>query len=314
MRFPELDERRVKVMAALARAMKRSEAVRGDLLGLKGAALAMQSAEGFAVRSMGDLDVLVMPESLDRARATLRAAGWSDAVTDGGYADHHHDAPMVWRGGIRLELHSGLFPPGHPFSPDPAEAWLGRAESMAWGDRTVLVLPTHWHLVHASVHWAWNHEGTVGSWQYLHDVHRVTAGWSYRSERWLAFEAAVRQIGAQRPVGWALWTARLLGEAVTDEAVEASLRGPGGLLRGVTEREWVLRSFHSPAASPSVAWSRFWWRRAMGGLGDAGREWPWSLGRAAHGAGSESADPATGGARQGSAAQWRRHLARVLGG
>jgi len=44
MRFAELDDRRAKAMAALARAMKRSEAGRAQLLGVKGAALAAATA------------------------------------------------------------------------------------------------------------------------------------------------------------------------------------------------------------------------------------------------------------------------------
>lgn len=80
-----------------------------DALWLKGAALAMQSAEEFAVRSMGDLDVLVAPDQHAEARRALMAAGWADGVPDQSYEAHHHDAPLFWRAGIRLELHDGLF-------------------------------------------------------------------------------------------------------------------------------------------------------------------------------------------------------------
>jgi cytoplasmic iron level regulating protein YaaA (DUF328/UPF0246 family) len=49
MRFPELDGRRGKVMAALARAMTRSEAKRAELLGVKGATLGAATATNATV-------------------------------------------------------------------------------------------------------------------------------------------------------------------------------------------------------------------------------------------------------------------------
>lgn len=72
MRFPELDERRVKVMAALARAMKRSEAVRGELLGVKGAALAAATITDAAVADGPTLPAIerytgVLYDALDAA-------------------------------------------------------------------------------------------------------------------------------------------------------------------------------------------------------------------------------------------------------
>ena len=142
------------------------------------------------------------------------------------------------------------------------------------------VLPAPWHMVHASVHWAWSHEGEVGSWQYLHDVHRLSAGWRGEDQNWTTVVRNAESIGAGGPVGWALWAAALLVDLDVAESAIDRLRVRRGLLSGLVEREWVLRAFHSPAASPSVAWSRFWWRRAMGGLGDAAMAWPWALGRA----------------------------------
>ena len=89
---------------------------------------------------------------------------------------------------------------------------------------------------------------------------------------------------------------------------------------GLTEREWVIRAWHSPAASPSVKWSRFWWRRAMGRLGDQSEAWPWKLGRMVPSASMQETAtrdemPVAAGRRgpAASARRWQRHLARVLG-
>ena len=297
-------------------------AARVPALWLKGAALAMQSSAEFASRNMGDLDVLVAPDHLVAARAALRGAGFTDGPVDGTYAQHHHEAPMHWRSGIRLELHTALFPPKHPFTDESADIWLKRGREVLWGTRAVRVLTDVWHVVHASTHWAWSHEGEVGTWQYLHDMHRLAGGWPPDSPNWGRVLGAAELIGASRPVGWATWTAERLGGLRLIDSIVDRLRDADSLrLLGLVEREWVLRAFHSPAASPSVKWSRFWWRRAMGGLGDQRRAWPWAIGRvAALGAPvadetAQSAAPEGGGTRRvGERLRgWRRHLGRVLG-
>ena len=285
------------------------------VLWLKGAALAMQSADEFGARSMGDLDVLVAPSQLAASRAALRSVGWRDGVADGSYEGHHHDSPLFWHGGIRLELHTGLFPPGNPFPDESADVWLGRSRSHQWGDREVRVLPLPWHVVHASVHWAWNHEGAVGSWQYLYDLRCLTGGWNCSSPMWSDVARHADTIRATAPVGWALWTGLQLGSAGNlDENVIAALRGPRRALTGIAEREWVLRAFHSPSASPSVQWSRYWWQHAMHGLGSARQEWPWTAGRAMPPVTLDAA-AVRGQTTPGAAlTKWRRHLARVLRG
>jgi hypothetical protein len=284
-------------------------------LWLKGAALAMQSAKGFALRGMGDLDVLVTTSALKAARAALMTAGWTDGGAAESYAGHHHDAPLFWRGGIRLELHTALFPPGNPFPDETAETWIGRGHTVRWGDRPVQVLPVAWHLVHSAVHWAWNHEGAVGTWQFLHDARDLTACLPPGAGVWAEVESHARSISAEVPTGWALWTASRLGHSGgADEALIGRLRGPAPMLRGMLEREWILRAFYSPAASPSVRWSRYWWRRAMRGLGDSTREWPWTAGRAPLSEVEQSVSDRRIASAGEAAAKWRRHLSRVLRG
>lgn len=291
------------------------------VLWLKGAALAMQRPEGFDVRGMGDLDLLVPAAAQSSARAALRSAGWTDAGPGQRYDAHHHDAPMTWRSGLRLELHTGLFPPGHPFAPDDSTGWQARGVPVRWESREVAVLPPAWHLVHASVHWAWSHEGEVGTWQYVHDVRLLAKTADLRVGGWEAVRDAAELMGGQVPVAWALWFATRVGALVCPDSMFAGRHGAGGALGGLTEREWVIRAWHSPAASPSVKWSRFWWRRAMGGLGDPVKAWPWRLGRMVPAAAVTPAaqpDDRSGPAGRrdpvATAQRWRRHLARVLGG
>lgn len=282
-------------------------------LWLKGAALAMRSPAGFAVRSMGDLDLLVAPGDIDRARQALQSAGWASGI-GAGYDTHHHEAPMLRPGGLRLELHTGLFPPGHPFAAEPTSVWLARGETVVWGARREQVLPREWHVVHASAHWAWSHEGTVGTWQYLHDMHRLTDGWQVDGPEWAAVVQHAERIGAALPVAWGVWSAHRIGGLAVSESVVRRLRGPGTALDVLVERQWVLATLYSPSGSPSYRWSRFWWRRAMRGLGDDGGQWPWAAGRGATlSAEPSSAVPApTGAWRRWE--RWQRHLGRLLRG
>jgi Uncharacterised nucleotidyltransferase len=279
------------------------------VLWLKGAALAMQHPKGFGVRAMGDLDLLVLPADLPRARRALSDAGWADAGGAADYGGHHHAAPMVRPDGTRAELHTAVFPPSHPFVEDGAEVWFRRSVEVRWGERVVRVLPCAWHIVHATVHWAWSHEGEVGSWQYFHDMHRLAD-----QADWPAIEAAASDIGAAVPVGWGLWAAEVLGVASADSTVIGRMRGGMRRWDGIAERQWMLRAFRSPAASPSVRWSRFWWTRAMRGLGSTAGQWPWLAEPVAGGGASngERVAPRAIKVAGMAAARWRRHLVQVL--
>ena len=309
--------RSIELAAAAGVAVDALAAVGITAVWLKGAALAMQRPEGFLIRGMGDLDLLLAESAQPAARTALRLAGWADSGPDERYEVHHHDAPMTWRGGLRLELHTGLFPPGHPFASCSVDDWLARAMTIRWEGRDVLVLQPAWHLTHASVHWAWSHEGEVGTWQYVHDAYVLSESVRATGAEWATVQHASTQLGAEAPVGWALWFAKMMGSFDLPAILMDGRNGTGGLLGGLQEREWIVRAWYSPAASPSVKWSRFWWRRSMDGLGDHQRAWPWRLGRMAAPA-SAASDSQDGNIRQRqlfvAVRRWRRHLARVLSG
>lgn len=304
--------RAMELQQGAAAACDAFRAAQVPALWMKGAALAMQHPRGFAVRGMGDIDVLVAPDRRDDAVEAVRAAGWmpdGDAAT---YTGHHHEAPFVRGDGLRLELHTAVFPPGHPFLDVDAAAWLARSREVEWSGRPVRVPDSAWHVVHAATHWAWSHETEVGTWQWLHDCWRLAGSWPEGDLRWAALQRHAAAIGAQRPVGWALWYAERIGGVPVPHRVIAALRGPADAARGLTERVWVTRTFAPSVASPSVRWSRAWWRRAMGGLGDAGARYPWIAGRTAAVSGAGAAvDPAV--PRSGTAGAAVRYLRRLFG-
>jgi hypothetical protein len=280
---------------------------------LKGAALAMQHPAGFAARGMGDIDVLIAEQDRAAAHDAVRDAGWRASADPATYDAHHHDAPYELGDGLRLELHGGVFPPGHPFVRAEGAAWFGRTRSVVWSGHTVTVLDSTWHLVHAATHWAWSHEGDVGTWQWLHDAWRLTVGWQPDDLRWGVVTRHAAELGAERPVGWALWFAARVAGVPVPEAVLTALRGAPPRLQGLTERVWVTRAFWSATPSPSVRWSRYFWRLAMGGLGEADAQWPWSSGRvAAHLKPDSSVRVQMPSSTQFAA--WRRHLGHLFRG
>ena len=252
-------------------------------LWLKGAGLAFADGDdGFDHRPMGDLDVLVEPAALAAARTALVGAGWGSAAGTADAADayadrHHHLAPLTWLGDptTRLELHRGVWPPGHPFAAVEAAAWLAAARSVTWRGRLALVPAPAWALAHAAAHWAWSHEGATGSWQWLRDVRRLG------SVALGDLGAVADGLGVRRPVGWALRIAARLGQLSPELGDGVAWSGrPAGGLGALADRQWVLRAFAAGAPTPGVGWDRWWWRWSLGGLGDSTGAWPWALGPA----------------------------------
>lgn len=289
---------------------------------LKGAGLALAHGDdGFLQRPMGDIDLLVHREQLPDAARALEQAGWqSGGGADAYMSAHHHLAPFRWRGDplVRLELHHAVWAPGHPFPAVGPDEWVAAARTVVWRGRRVPVPSSAWALAHAGAHWAWSHEGAVGSWQWLRDVVALAPQLSLAE-----LDGAARRLGVVRPVGWALRVASLVG--VLPAALEPATAWRGRLpigMSGVAERQWILRAFAAGASTPGVAWDRWWWRRAMGGLGDATRAWPWAVGIGTAGDSAESRERSGPGGRHARVGglsvarlgRWRGYLRRVVRG
>jgi hypothetical protein len=247
---------------------------------LKGAALAWQHPAGFGVRGMGDLDVLVPSEAALELHAALRAAGWRGDAADASYAQHHHLPPLSHGDDVRVELHTGLLMPGHPFRSADGRDWLARAGEVTTPEGTVRVLPPVWHLVYAALHWAWASEAMIGSWQWLHDAEwlgSLIGG----AEGWQGVKAAAADLGSESVVGWALWFAAAHGVGGIPTDVINALRARRVVGDAVLEREWVARAWVGGGAVRSVRWTRLLWRRSLGAVARDPRRLPWALGRGA---------------------------------
>jgi Uncharacterised nucleotidyltransferase len=98
---------------------------------LKGTAYAAAGLRCAAGRQIGDLDILVAREDLDRAEAALLAAGWewvkSDPYDDAYYRNHMHELPpLLHRERDRMiDVHHTILPLTHKATPDAGAMMAG---------------------------------------------------------------------------------------------------------------------------------------------------------------------------------------------
>jgi hypothetical protein len=130
---------------------------------LKGACLGTFVYGDIALREMNDLDLLVPEQSLQAAADSLVRRGYQThrpftVATE--MAFRHHLPPFI-KGGVAVELHWNVTPPGQPFTIDPVDLWR-RAVPMDAGDRPALRLCLEDLLLHLCVHSSHQHQFECG--------------------------------------------------------------------------------------------------------------------------------------------------------
>lgn len=226
---------------------------------LKGAALATAVYHDFRERPMGDLDLLVQPEEVERSVAVAEECGWESAGTPdaAGYERHHHLPPMADRSGAgSLELHTGLFVSAHSF-PGFREALYAGARPEPQGS-----VPSDVHLViHLCTHLAWSHMLAVGSWRSFHDLWTMI-----RHDRidWGAMVAEARRYGATSSCYWTLTMAAQVAGVPVPPEVLGRCRPPGGAwLHRLLYRQFASHLDTPERWCPTVALRRRLWRIAL---------------------------------------------------
>jgi hypothetical protein len=124
-------------------------------LPIKGIVLAETLYSSLALRPLGDLDVLVRPADLPRARHVLGALGFAQADEPGYENAYHpfHDPPyyrQAQSGAICLELHWGLWA-SHFFRREPDALWERAVVARVHG-ADVLILSPEDTLLHLAIH------------------------------------------------------------------------------------------------------------------------------------------------------------------
>lgn len=234
---------------------------------LKGAALGALVDPTFRLRPMTDLDLLVRPVDVPRARAALGAAGWRETDDPALHAmlgeGHHHLPPFLdpRLPGLRVELHTAIFPSDHSFTFDEAHLW--RAARPAAVPFAGALVPSVEHLLlHACIHFAWQHTMQFGAWRTFRLTGAVTTAPGFSWER---FVTAARDAKAATACYWTLRLAQRMCGIDLPEAVLTRLAPPTAeFVRAALERHFIaaLVPGESPP-SPSLGVSRLLWRVAI---------------------------------------------------
>jgi hypothetical protein len=262
---------------------------------------------------MRDVDLLVRPADAWRAQRLLQGAGWTaaDAGEDAEarYRDHHHLPTLVDGRGteLGLELHTALFPRGHPFRLDAADVWA-RALPLDAGAR----LPSPEDLaIHLALHFAWSHQARSGAWRSFSDLTALASGGGVH---WGALVELARDARAASCCYWTLRLARAAAGVPVPAGVLAELRPRGGAARlAALERHLLAGLLPDGRGCPSVRLARAAWTAAVqperAGHG-AVRPWAFDPAPAAA-TGAAALRRAARRLRDGSA--WRRYGRVLLG-
>lgn len=233
---------------------------------LKGAAVGAIADPTFCARPMSDLDLLVREADVGAARDAVIATGWRETDDQRLHRlmrGQHHLPPFSdpQLAGLRLELHTAILAPDHPFSLSMDQVWsLATPAGSPFAGASVLPLP---HTVlHSAVHFAWQHSMTFGAWRTFRGVALMlrVPGW-----QWGPFVELAQRTKARTACYWTLRLAeRLCGIGVPREILNALAPPNAAWVMRALDRHFIaqLVSGESPA-SPSSRVSRWLWLVAL---------------------------------------------------
>lgn len=260
------DFRMLHLQQYLARALA-ALADRGvEAMLLKGAAFGASVYDSFADRPMVDVDVLVRKEDVVRARSAIVGAGWQadvDPVLADLLSDHHHLPPFLDPNGLglRLELHTSLLPPGHPFAIEESEVWHEASRADARFSGALIPSPRHL-LYHAGVHFAWAHAMQFGAWRTFRDIGALIRSTAIDWEEFVAFAKLGRAASA---CAWMLRLSQRLSATPVPPGVVARLRAPTPeIVQRAIERHFLatIAPGEGPPC-PSTLVAQMLWRLAI---------------------------------------------------
>ena len=258
--------RRYHIRSIVGRLAKELRAVGIEVLALKGAALLSGGVARPALRTMSDIDLLVVKGSPEEAWRVCRSNGWAlvdEAWTEDLYRSHHHLPPLLDPDGVSvgLELHRSMLAGLDRLGID-ASAVVARARTVTVNDVPVLVPSVEDLLLHTCLHFAWSNKLRRGVWRTYADVHAILADPAFSWDRFIGLAAS------RRAKQCAYWTLRL-GRAVADVCVPDEMLAKldpmhGGPFAKLLERHFAIQ-LADPAAEASLAQrARRWlWFRAM---------------------------------------------------
>lgn len=207
---------------------------------LKGLHLAAAVYENPALRTMGDVDLLVPADQVDAARAALMAAGYVPHGADD--PTSHHVAPLVKPRAAPVELHWEVCPTPNPFRLDVQPFWE-RMVPITVAGQPALGLCAEDLLLHLCVHAAYNHRCLVPL-RNVFDVAMVVER-SEAAVHWALLEEAARASGTERAVFCGLALAREMFGAEVPAGVMDRLRPGTGAETALQAARQNVLSFES---------------------------------------------------------------------
>jgi hypothetical protein len=250
-----------------------------EVMLLKGAAFLVSDTTRSVMRSMNDIDLLVVKGSAENALQVCRGAGWGLLYQDATqYEGHHHLPPLIDAGGVglKLELHRSLIPGGATALGIDEAGIAKRARQVMVGSTSVRVPTLEDLLIHACLHFAWGHALQGHSWSTFSDAHTIVADPGFTWERFLEL---VRQTRGGTCCYWTLrlaksWTGLPVPQEVLDQ-----LSGPRrNAIEVILERHFFALLYDPAAATIPIRLRHFFWEVGMrprwSGLGKAR---PWKL-------------------------------------
>ena len=272
-----LDDLRRKALALeirmqyLARRLQAASAALADrgipFMLLKGAAVGALVDPTFCSRPMNDADILVRQEDAGRASEALEAAGWAptpDQVLHGLLAGvHHHLPPFVdpQMPGVRVELHVSHLPISHPFALDVDMLWRDARPANPPFAGAQVPSPEHL-LLHAALHFAWQHPMTFGAWRTFRVVSTVGRMSDFSWDQFVNTALATKASTASY---WTLRLATLLsGLDIPPDIMRRLMPPTPAWLRGALERHFVAAiAVGEMPVSPSVRLNELLWLAAI---------------------------------------------------
>lgn len=191
---------------------------------LKGTAFHAAGLDAAQGRSVGDLDILVPRESIERVEEALVMAGWERLKEEGGYDDlyyrrwMHELPPLIHRTRDRMiDVHHTILPPTAQPTPN-ADALV--ADSVALPNGLRMLSPAD-IIVHAAAHLLADGD-LAGGLRNLWDIDRLLRQFAADPAFWTTLAARAGQHQLRPHVARAL----RLAARLYDTPVDASLAGP----------------------------------------------------------------------------------------
>lgn len=223
------------------------------VMGLKGIHLAGCVYSDVSLRTMADIDLLVMREDLERASECLRGLGYSASEEVEPWT-HHHLPAFVKQGAASVEVHWTI-PPTHAFAIDLAGIWEGSRELKIGEGR--LLVPSHEHtLCMLSVHTIYHHKMRSGL-RPLVDVAEIARRAGDEMD-WDLVGRIARQWRASTTVALMLYLSREIASAPISADVIQTI-APGGLRPDMISWAITHASLIEPQYdSPSPTFAQLW--------------------------------------------------------